>query len=192
MKPAATSKEEILAVCRALIHSQGGQALNVRQVAAACDISVGTVYNYFGSKAELVGAAIESVWYDIFRCSEGQEAFRTTQDCIRWLFARMAYGSQQYPGFFTLHPVNFVSSEKQEGKQRMQQAWQHILTMLCEVMRLDPQIRPDAFDENFTPEQFADLLFSLLLAAQLRGQYDPAPVLQLVQRTLYGTSPTSL
>ena len=192
MKPAATSKEEILAVCRALIHSQGGQALNVRQVAAACDISVGTVYNYFGSKAELVGAAIESVWYDIFRCSEGQEAFRTTQDCIRWLFARIAYVSQQYPGFFTLHSVNFVSSEKQEGKQRMQQAWQHILTMLCKVMWLDPQIRPDAFDENFTPEQFADLLFSLLLAAQLRGQYDPAPVLQLVQRTLYGTSPTSL
>ena len=192
MKPAATSKEEILAVCRALIHSQGGQALNVRQVAAACDISVGTVYNYFGSKAELVGAAIESVWYDIFRCSEGQEAFRTTQDCIRWLFARIAYGSQQYPGFFTLHSVNFVSSEKQEGKQQMQQAWQHILTMLCKVMWLDPQIRPDAFDENFTPEQFADLLFSLLLAAQLRGQYDPAPVLQLVQRTLYGTSPTSL
>lgn len=74
----------------------------------------------------------------------------------------------------------------------MQQAWQHILTMLCEVMRQDPQIRPDAFDENFTPEQFADLLFSLLLAAQLRGQYDSAPVLQLVQRTLYGTSPTSL
>lgn len=192
MKPAATSKEDILAVCRALIHSQGGQALNVRQVAAACDISVGTVYNYFGSKAELVGAAIESVWYDIFRCAEGQEAFRTTQDCIRWLFARMAYGSQQYPGFFTLHSVSFVSSEKQEGKQRMQQAWQHILTMLCEVMRQDPQIRPDAFDENFTPEQFADLLFSLLLAAQLRGQYDSAPVLQLVQRTLYGTSPTSL
>ncbi|WP_303916672.1 TetR/AcrR family transcriptional regulator [Subdoligranulum variabile] len=192
MKPAATSKEEILAVCRALIHSQGGQALNVRQVAAACNISVGTVYNYFGSKAELVGAAIESVWYDIFRCSERQEAFRTTQDCIRWLFARIAYGSQQYPGFFMLHSVNFVSSEKQEGKQRMQQAWQHILTMLCKVMWLDPQIRPDAFDENFTPEQFADLLFSLLLAAQLRGQYDPAPVLQLVQRTLYGTSPTSL
>lgn len=114
MKPAATSKEDILAVCRALIHSQGGQALNVRQVAAACDISVGTVYNYFGSKAELVGAAIESVWYDIFRCAEGQEAFRTTQDCIRWLFARMAYGSQQYPGFSrcTLSASSAVKSRK--------------------------------------------------------------------------------
>lgn len=185
MKPAATSREEILSVCRDLIHQQGGKALNVRQVAAACDISVGTVYNYFGSKEELVGAAIESVWYDIFRCAEGQQAFATTPDCIRWLYARMAYGSQQYPGFFTLHSINFVSGDKQEGKQRMQQAWQHILAMLCGVLQRDPAIRPGAFDEHFTQEQFADLLFSQLLAAQLRGQYNPAPLLQLVQRLLY-------
>lgn len=189
MKPAATSKEEILAACRDLIHRQGGTELNVREVAAACGISVGTVYNYFNSKADLVGAAVESVWYDIFRCAEGGNAFRSTRDCVQWLFQRLAYGNAQYPGFFTLHSASFMRSDKPEAKSRMEKAWHHIIEMLCRVLCRDPFVRNDIFDEAFTPEQFADLLFSLMLAAQLRGQYDSAAVLQLVERTLYA-SPT--
>lgn len=185
MKPAATSKEEILAVCRELIHRQGGTALNVREVAAACGISVGTVYNYFGSKSELVGAAVESVWYDIFRCADGGAAFSSTRDCVRWLFERLAYGNIQYPGFFTLHSASFMHSDRPDARQRMQKAWDHITRMLCQVLRQDPGVRTDAFDADFTPEQFADLLFSLMLAAQLRSQYDPSAVLQLVERMLY-------
>lgn len=185
MKPAATSKEEILAVCRDLIHRQGGTALNVREVAAACGISVGTVYNYFGSKSDLVGAAVESVWYDIFRCEDSGSAFQTTRDCLRWLFDRLAYGNKQYPGFFTLHSASFLHNERDGGKQRMQKAWTHIIDMISRVLRQDPLVRPHAFDDDFTPEQFADLLFSLVLAAQLRSQYDSAAVLQLIERTLY-------
>ena len=185
MKPTATSKEEILSVCRDLLHQQGGTVLNVREVAAACGISVGTVYNYFGSKADLVSAAVESVWYDIFRCSDGGASFQTTRDCVEWLFTRLSYGNTQYPGFFTLHSLSFIQADKSQGKQRMEQAWQHIQQMLCAVLRRDPQIPPHAFDETFTPEQFADVLFSLMLAAQLRGTFDPTPVLRLVERTLY-------
>lgn len=188
MKPAATSKEEILAVCRDLIHRRSGTALNVREVAAACGISVGTVYNYFGSKADLVGAAVESVWYDIFRCADNSNVFATTRDCVRWLFERLAYGNAQYPGFFTLHSFSFVHQDRSEGKERMQKAWAHIIRMLCQVLHQDPLIRPDAFRGAFTPEQFADLLFSLILAAQLRNQYDPTAVLQLVERILYQPS----
>lgn len=188
MKPTATSKEEILSVCRDLLHQQGGTVLNVREVSAACGISVGTVYNYFGSKADLVSAAVESVWYDIFRCSDGGASFQTTRDCVEWLFTRLSYGNTQYPGFFTLHSLSFVQADKSQGKQRMEQAWQHIQQMLCAVLRRDPQIRPHAFDETFTPEQFADVLFSLMLAAQLRGTFDPTPVLRLVERTLYASA----
>lgn len=185
MKPTATSKEEILSVCRELIHRQGGTALNVREVAGACGISVGTVYNYFGSKADLVGAAVESVWYDIFRCTDDGSVFATTRDCVRWLFQRLAYGNAQYPGFFTLHSASFVHQDRPEGKERMQKAWAHIIGMLCQVLYRDPLIRPDVFHDTFTREQFADLLFSLMLAAQLRNQYDPTGVLQLVEKVLY-------
>ena len=67
----------------------------------------------------------------------------------------------------------------------MQQTWQHILDGLCLVLKQDARIRADAFTEQFTAERFADVLFSLMLSAFLRQDYDPAAVLEIVRRTLY-------
>jgi len=67
----------------------------------------------------------------------------------------------------------------------MQQIWHHILNGLCTVLQQDTKIRPDAFNAQFTVEKFADVLFSLMLSALLRQDYDPAAVLEIVRRTLY-------
>lgn len=184
MNTVVTSKEEILTASRELIQQQGWAALNVRSVAAACGVSVGSIYNYFGSKSELVGAAVESVWCEIFHQPDS-DVFQDTLACISWMYDRMAYGGREYPGFFTLHSMGFMREEKPDGKRMMQQTWQHILQGLCLVLRQDPRIRSDAFNEQFTPEAFADVLFSLMLSALLRQDYDPSAVLEIVRRTLY-------
>ena len=46
------SKEEILHTTRELIMEQGWSEVNIRSVAAACGVSVGSIYNYFSSKAD--------------------------------------------------------------------------------------------------------------------------------------------
>ena len=97
----------------------------------------------------------------------------------------MEYGCKQYPGFFTMHSLGFMQEERPDGKRRMQQTWQHILEELCFVLRQDAGIRTDAFTEQFTVERFADILFSLMLSALLREDYDPTAVLEIVRRTLY-------
>ena len=185
MNTVVTSKEEILKASRELIQREGWSAVNIRSVAAACGVSVGSIYNYFDSKAALVGAAVESVWCEIFHRPEDGAVFRDTQACITWLYGRMEYGCKQYPGFFTLHSLGFMGEDKSDGKRRMQQTWQHILDGLCFVLHRDARIRPDAFTEQFTAEKFADLLFSLMLSALLRQDYDPAAVLEIIRRTLY-------
>ena len=67
----------------------------------------------------------------------------------------------------------------------MHQTWGHILTELCSVLKRDTKIRPDAFTESFTAGKFADVLFSQMLSAMLRQDYDPSTVLEIVRRTLY-------
>lgn len=185
MNTIVTSKEEILKTSRKLIQQQGWSAVNIRSVAAACGVSVGSIYNYFDSKAELVGATVESVWCEIFRCPEQETVFQDTQACIGWMYERMEYGCRQYPGFFTLHSLGFMREEKPDGKRRMHKTWQHIQEGLCSVLKQDVRIRPDAFTGPFTAEKFADILFSLMLSALLRQDYDPEAVLELVRRTLY-------
>lgn len=185
MNTVVTSKEEILQTSRELIRQQGWSAVNIRSVAAACGVSVGSIYNYFDSKAALVGDTVESVWCEIFHRPEDEAAFQDTLACVAWMYERMEYGCRQYPGFFTLHSLGFIGEDKSDGKQRMQQTWQHILQGLCSVLKRDARVRPDAFDEQFTAEKFAGVLFSLMLSALLRQDYDPGAVLEIVRRALY-------
>lgn len=185
MNTVITSREDILKTSRKLIQQQGWTAINIRSVAAACGVSVGSIYNYFDSKAALMCATVESIWCEIFCRPENGAMFQDTQACIAWIYEQMEYGSRQYPGFFTLHSLGFIQEDRSDGKQRMQQAWQHILDELCSVLKRDAGIRAGAFTEQFTAEGFADILFSLILSALLRQDYDPAAVLELVRRTLY-------
>lgn len=185
MNTVVTSKEEILKTSRELIRREGWSAVNIRSVAAECGVSVGSIYNYFDSKADLVGATVESVWCEIFHRPEDEAVFQNTQACITWLYQRMEYGCQQYPGFFTLHSLGFMGEDKSAGRKKMQQTWQRILDGLCSVLQRDAGVRPGAFSEQFTAEKFADLLFSLMLSALIRQDYDPTVVLEIVRRTLY-------
>ena len=185
MNTVVTSKEEILKASRELIRQQGWSAVSIRSVAAACGVSVGSIYNYFDSKSALVGAAVESVWCEIFHRPENAAVFQDVQSCVTWMYERMAYGGQQYPGFFTLHSLGFLREERADGKRRMQQTWQHILDGLCAVLRQDTKVRADAFTPQLTAERFADVLFAQMVSALLRQDYDPAAVLELIRRTLY-------
>ena len=185
MNTIVTSREEILKASRVLIQQNGWAAVNMRSVAAACGVSVGSIYNYFDSKTALVSAAVESVWNDIFHHPENGDAFQDTLSCIRWMYQQMEYGCQQYPGFFTHHALGFVQQDTDDGKQQMRQTWQHILDALCNVLRHDAKIRPNAFTEQFTPEQFAGILFSLMLSAVVQQNFDPSAVLEIVRRTIY-------
>lgn len=185
MNRVVTSKEEILQASRTLLKEQGWTAINIRAVASACHVSVGSIYNYFGSKADLVSNTVESVWHEIFHEPADKRVFKDIQSCVNWMYERMAFGSQEYPGFFTLHSMNFMSEGKEDGKKKMQQTWNHIHHNFCHVMERDPYIRKDAFDDEFTPAQFADVLFSMMISALIRQDYNPDSALQLIKRTLY-------
>ncbi len=185
MNIVVTSKDEILKTNRELIQKQGWSAVSIRSVAAACGVSVGSIYNYFKSKEALMSATVESVWCEIFHEPEDGSVFEDTLACISWMYGRMEYGQRKYPGFFTLHSLGFLGNEKSEGRQRMQETWKHISDGLIFVLKRDSRVRPDAFTEQFPAEKFADVLFSLMLSALLRQDYDPRAVWEITRRALY-------
>lgn len=185
MNAAATSREAILNTSRELVRQRGWSAVSIRSVAAACGVSVGTVYNYFDSKSELVGAVVESIWREIFHRPAAEPAFTDALSCISWVYERMERGMELYPGFLTFHALAFGQEDKSDGRRLMQRTWRHILEELCAVLERDPCVRPEAFDGDFTVEAFANVLFSLMLSAPLRGDYDQGAVLEVARRVLY-------
>ena len=56
------SKEIILDAACQLASEKGAGALNIRSVASRCGVAVGSVYNYYPNKSELVADAVEKFW----------------------------------------------------------------------------------------------------------------------------------
>lgn len=185
MNTVVTSKEEILKKSRELIQENGWASVNIRSVAAACGVSVGSIYNYFESKSALVSATVESVWEDIFRRPDDGSVFADTLSSVKWMFGQLEYGCERYPGFFTHHSLGFMQQDAADGKRQMRQAWQHILEELKAVLLRDPKVRADAFTGDLTADAFAQVLFSLMLSAAVRQDFDSSAVLEIVRRSIY-------
>ena len=184
MNHAVTTRDAILEKCRQMVTTRGWSSISIRAVASSCDVSVGAIYNYFASKAELVLATVESVFEDVFRMPfEG--SFESVTACIRWAYACMASGAQRYPGFFVSHAALFSDEDKVSGRSLMDHVWKHMHAHLLLAIECDPHIRQDAFDEHLSPQGLADLIFSQLVMDLMRGMKSPDTLLTLIERSLY-------
>ena len=69
MKTAYISKKHILMVCHQMVQTHGIQSITIRAVAKQCNVSIGSIYNYFPSKNKLLHEVIESndiQFYEMF------------------------------------------------------------------------------------------------------------------------------
>ena len=54
MNTVVTSREQILGAAKEIAALEGVAQISIRGVAKACGVSVGSIYNYFPTKSELV------------------------------------------------------------------------------------------------------------------------------------------
>lgn len=188
MNKVVTSREEILEVSRELILKKGVSAFSMRMVAGACGVAVGSVYNYFPSKAELLGATIESVWAEIFKPFFSGAEFDSILDCVSCMFDLIKEGDKKYPAFFTVHSLNFTSDEKHMGKERMHHYFAFLEAKLVYALKQDERIKKGVFCQAFSREIFANYIFTLLVSILLNGEPDCQALLKMIENCVYDTT----
>ena len=57
-------RSQILAAATELIAAHGVEGMTMRQLASACGLNIATLYHYFGSKSDLLGAIVDERHYD--------------------------------------------------------------------------------------------------------------------------------
>lgn len=185
MNTGVTTRDAILQAGRRLVTQQGIAALNMRLLASECDIALGTLYNYFSDKDELLIAVVESVWAEIFRMEPDDAADSSFAGYIARLFDCVRRGAQAYPGFLSAHAVGIAQSRKGEAKCAMERCFERLKDgMLC-ALRADPAVDRAAFDGGFTESDLADLILGNVLLLLIEDRQDCAALVALVRRALY-------
>lgn len=67
MNEIAGVKEKILDTAKNIAAEDGIASISIRSVATKCGIAVGTVYNHFPNKGDLIAAVIEDFWQSVFK-----------------------------------------------------------------------------------------------------------------------------
>ena len=135
---------------------EGVNAISIRRLAAETYIAVGTVYNYFESKQEVLLALTEAYWENAIKEMQEQvkeERFQTQLErIISFLRSKMNDCAEIL--------MRSLHEDADLGRERMA-SMQHMLRQaLIKRLSRDAAIAERVWSESLTKEMFADFVLS--------------------------------
>lgn len=185
MNKTLTSKDEILRIGREMVAQSGIHSLNMRDVAKASGICVGTIYNYFPSKDDLIIAVIASVWKEIMQDIREVEGMNCFVEYVSDLFCCIQSGGQKYPTFFSAHAMNISEGSVEMGRSAMKDYFSHIKHGMELMLEKDMQVRKDAFSHRFSKSDFIDFVFLNIISLLVKRELSCEILLEIIRRTIY-------
>ncbi|MEG1606197.1 MAG: TetR/AcrR family transcriptional regulator [Clostridia bacterium] len=185
MNTIVTTREQLLATARKLAAVKGLAALNIRDVAQADGISIGSVYNYFPSKADLMVALVGSIWQDILPGNAwGGGGFVWS---VGQFFEHVKRGSAEYPAFFSVHAMS-LGGGKEKGRSVMGACFGQIKAGLLQALEQDARVCRPVFTEAFTRATLVEFAFGNVLGALASGKDNCQALLFVLEGLLYESS----
>lgn len=187
MKKGATSKEDILRACRKIVARGSLKAVNMRTVAAECQIALGTLYNYYSNKDELLIATVESVWGDIFHGNENllcndKDSF---PEYVNSIFLSLKKGMDEYPNFFVAHSASIATSQRGKAKSIMDQYFVHMKKGMETVLESDLNVNQACFSAAFTRGDFLDFIINHIILLLVEGKEDCRTLIEIIRKIIY-------
>lgn len=185
MNTVITSREDIMRECRLIVAEKGLKTLNMRLVAGKCHIALGTLYNYYADKDELVLATVESIWKDIFHAGWQYWEASSFSGYVEKLYAHICQSARLYPHFLTGHSISIAGSKQGEAKGVMEHTFVHMKSGMLKVLQEDSAVAENAFSPAFSEEAFIDFVLNNLLILLVKEQQDCSVLLEIINRVIY-------
>lgn len=176
---------QIQECARQIAFSEGIAALGMRRIAQDAGVSVGTVYNYFANKDEILLALAEEFWAETLlemqRCINPGRFTDAVAQIYRFLREKMR---DVRAGLMPLFRGGDDASLA-EGRRRMHAMQQRLLAGLVQRLQSDPAIPAETWGGSFTPEAFALFVMANMLMLLQDGIDEMDFLTALIERTLY-------
>lgn len=178
-----TSRGQLLAAAKEIAYAQGLSAVNIRAVAAACGVAVGSLYNYFPTKADLIAAVIEDFWRGAAHretCAPRPgEAF---PDYVGRLYEELRVDLAAFRSDWLRQVSALGAEERQKGRALEERCFTHLKAGLLHALEGDPAAPRSG--PAAQREDFVDFVFSNMMALLRAGREDCAYLRQLLEAVL--------
>ena len=182
----AALRKTLLSCARDIECSEGVDAISIRRLASEANIAVGTVYNYFESKQEVLLVLTEEYWKDTLiqmqeRISGGRFSDQLGE-MIAFLRSRM--------NDCAVILMQGLRDDVETGRIRMASMHRVLRKALVDRLDRDGSIAQSVWTDTFTKESFADFTMTNILALLQQEEEKTDTFLVIVRRTLYPKNET--
>ena len=186
MNIAVTNREELVNEASRILFKDKAEKLSIRMIANNLGISVGVLYNYYPSKGRLILAVAENYWKkcfhnDFVNLTEGQRFSDFAEKIFYTLYDRLGL-------FYSSVKRELASLGKEDREYGLAQREEYLNQMkqaFITVLNNDPDVRKDAFDEEFTRASFVGILFDNFLQMILKDKKDFSTAKVVISRLIY-------
>lgn len=164
-------KARILDAAKAIAREEGVAAVSIRAVALKADIAVGTVYNYFPSKAELLFDVVEDFWEEAFSDVSVEELLsQDFQHRLMAVYTVLEKRLTEYRSNWLEDMALLKWPDRDAGRARMGSYDEKIRQRILRLMEGDAALDAYPWTETFTKEAFGTFLFQNLMGALRRKE----------------------
>jgi len=164
-------KEIILASAKDISLEHSINEINIRKVAKKSNISIGTVYNYFPTKADLLVAVIEDFWKEAFtkidiRALGDKSFYEKIEEIYDSLYSYLYNFKENW-----LEQISLLNAqEKEVGRKRQEEYFARIRTIIISLMDSDKSIDKYIWSSSITKEKTAQFIFDNMLLNLKKGE----------------------
>lgn len=180
-KKDANLRAELLKHAQNIAESKGYDKISIRSLAKCAGIATGTVYNYFGSKDEILLALTDEYWYvalsKMDSIIEDAPFYKQLEQIYQYLCKHILTSASALMGS--------LSTAREVGQQRMTSMHTVMSKNIICYLERDKEVRNQVWTDNFTKEQFVDFIIkNIMLSLRMRAK-EIKFLVEIVRRTLY-------
>lgn len=174
------SRELLLSAAKDLAYAQGLDKVNIRAVAAKCGVAVGSIYNYFPTKADLIAAVIEDFWQQaVHHPSCTPLSGEPYPLYVGRLYADLSDRLSAFQSGWLSQIAALGTEERQKGRALEAKCFGHIRMQLVHTLEQNPVPRFQGREA-----ELADFTFRYLLALLREGLPDCAFLQEVLEGLL--------
>lgn len=186
MNKVVTSKEELLVVAKEIVAEQGIEHLSIRTIAKRLHIAVGSIYNYFPSKSDLLLAIVEDFWKRVFHkdICEMSETL-CFPEFYELVYLRLSSQLENIHSIY-LGQLEIIKGMDYKRAKALEESYlTHMRKGFLYALRQDHTIPASLWTPAFTQERFIDFIFENMLNDLGHQRSECTYMKKILYRVLY-------
>lgn len=151
--------DHILKEAKEIAHTEGLSQMNMRKVASKCNIALGTIYNYYPTKADIIFAIVEDFWKECF--ADFNKIYNPNLDFFKQLevfYFHILNYLQQFESNWLEDLTNLSYVNKYKGKTKESQFMDNLINIFSELIKNHKSEFNEEIFDKFSENEIAKFI----------------------------------